>query len=161
MFAIETPMFAWLSPPAFAWLRPPMCVWLRPPMCVWLRPPMCVWLRPPMCVWLRPPMFAWLMPWMFVWLMPPMFAWFPKDSKPQSRKYVNYLNRIDINKMIKSFNKEGGVWGITGFSNKGCRSATCSQQDGSMGNAKQHVFKDWRECAMGRQACLHLKKTTS
>ena len=44
--------------------------------------------------------------------------------------------------MIKSFNKKEGVRGMIGLSNEGCRSVKCRQQDGSMGNVKQHVLKD-------------------
>ena len=61
-------------------------------------------------------------------LRPPMFAWFPKDGEPPSRKYVNYLNKIDkINKKLKLFNEDGGVTGMIGFSNKECRSVRCRQ----------------------------------
>ena len=83
-------------------------------------------------------------------LRPPMFAWFPKDGEPPSREYVNYLDKIDnINKRLKLFNEDGGVTGMIGFSNEGCRSVRCRQKDGSMDNIKQHVFKDWRECERG------------
>ena len=93
-------------------------------------------------------------------LRPPMFAWFPKDGEPPSKEYVNHLYKIDeINKKLKLFNEDGGVTGMIGFSNEGCRSVRCRQKDGSMGNTKQHVFRDWRECERGRQACLHLNET--
>ena len=47
---------------------------------------------------------------------------------------------------------------MIGSSNEGCRAVKCRQQDGNMGNAKQHVFKEWKECKGGRQTCLHFKK---
>ena len=93
-------------------------------------------------------------------LRPPMFAWFPKDGKPPSNDYVNYLDRIDqINSKIKTFNEEEGAKSMVGFSNEGCRSVKCRQPDGSKANEKQHIFKDWRECGQGKQACLHLNET--